>query len=46
MIKQKNTVTSIGTLRTVTGIGRFGSEGFWVRDYRGGVRVGRPFGAR
>ena len=23
-----------------------GSDGFWVRDYGGGVRVGRPFGAR
>jgi hypothetical protein len=27
------------------GIGRLGSEGFWVMDH-GGFRVGRPFGAR
>ncbi len=23
-----------------------GSDGFWIRDYGGGIRVGRPFGAR
>jgi len=28
------------------GIGRLGSDGFWMRDYGGEVRVGRPFGAR
>jgi hypothetical protein len=28
-------------------VGRdLGCEGFWVGDYGGGVRVGRPFGAR
>jgi hypothetical protein len=25
---------------------RLVSDGFWMRDYGGGVRVGRPFGAR
>ena len=27
-------------------VGRLGVDGFWVRDYGGGVRVGRPVGAR
>jgi hypothetical protein len=27
-------------------VGRLGSEGFWDGDYRWGVRVSRPFGAR
>jgi hypothetical protein len=27
-------------------VGCLGGEGFWVWDYGGGVRVGRPFGAR
>jgi hypothetical protein len=35
----------INTQHTL-GIGRLGSDGFWIRDYGGGVRVGRPFGAR
>ena len=25
-------------------VGRLGVDGFWVRDYGGGVRVGRPVG--
>ena len=28
------------------GIGRLGSEGFWMGDYGEGGRVDRPFGAR
>ena len=27
-------------------VGRLGVDGFWVGDYKGGVRVGRPVGAR
>ena len=27
-------------------VGRLGVDGFWMRDYGGGVRVGRPVGAR
>ena len=27
-------------------VGRLGVDGFWVRDYGWGVRVGRPLGAR
>ena len=27
-------------------VGRLRVDGFWIRDYRGGVRVGRPVGAR
>jgi hypothetical protein len=27
-------------------VGRLGVDGFWVRDYGGGVRVGRPVGTR
>ena len=27
-------------------VGRLGVDGFWVGDYEGGVRVGRPVGAR
>ena len=39
-------VTESSTNKQQISSGRFGGEGFWARDYGGGGRVGRTFGAR
>ena len=40
--RERETVTS----DVPSTVGRLGVDGFWVGDYGGGFRVGRPVGAR